>query len=98
MILNDSIITINTEELTAHQVRMMKTLNTLIQHVLSTEDEGEYFESSAEVLRICAALIKQANFCKGVKSDIPYGEQVIEYSMDILQEHINSARVVTYDN
>jgi hypothetical protein len=65
-----------------------------------TENEEEYFEGSAEFMRMCAALIKQAHFTENLKdaSNIPYAQQALEYSMDILQEYVTSSKVVTYDN
>lgn len=92
-------IEIDATELTAAQIRMLKTLNTMINHVLITENEGEYFDGAAETIRMCASLIKQANFVHDMKAnDIPYSEQVLEYSLDVLQEHMNMSKVVSYDN
>ncbi|MCF8057743.1 MAG: hypothetical protein K9K67_00495 [Bacteriovoracaceae bacterium] len=92
-------IEIDTTEMTAAQIRMVKTLNSLMNHVLVTESEGEYFESAAEVMRICASLIKQANFTTDMKANnVPYAEQVLEYSIDMLQDHMSQAKVVSYDN
>lgn len=92
-------IEIDTTEMTAAQVRMLKTLNSLMSHVLVTENEGEFFDSAAEVMRMAASLIKQANFTNDMKgNDIPYAEQVLEFSIDVLQEHMSQAKVVSYDN
>ena len=92
-------IEIDSTELSSAHVRMLKTLNSLITHVLVTDEEGEYFDGSAEAIRMCAALIKQARFIEGVKgNEIPYADQALEFSIDVLHEHINSSRVVTYDN
>jgi hypothetical protein len=92
-------IEVDTTEMTAAQVRMLKTLNSLISHVLVTENEGEFFDNAAEVMRMAASLIKQANFTTDMKgNDIPYAEQVLEFSIDVLQEHMSQAKVVSYDN
>lgn len=92
-------IEIDTTEMTAAQVRMLKTLNSLISHVLVTESEAEFFDNSAEALRLAASLIKQANFTTDMKgNDIPYAEQVLEFSIDVLQEHMSQSKVVSYDN
>ena len=92
-------IEIDASELTPAHKRILKTLNTLLQQVLTTESEGEYFEGSAEIMRQCASLIKQARFIDNEKlSSTPYAEQAIEFSMDILQEHISNTRVINYDN
>lgn len=94
---NKIFIEIDASEMSNAQIRTIKTLNHLIQHVITTDSESEYFDNSAEALRICASLIKQANFTNR-DGDIPYEEQVLEFSLDILQEHISSSKVVSYDN
>ena len=93
-------IEIDGSELTPQQVRLIKSLNTMLTHVLLTENEEEYFEGSAEFMRMCAALIKQARFTEELKdqSNIPYAQQALEYSVDVLQEYVTSSKVVTYDN
>jgi hypothetical protein len=96
---NKESIEIDATDLTTAQLRQLKSLTTLLAHVLSTDTESEYFDGAAESIRVCASLIKQANFVEAVKeSKIPYGEQVLEYSLDVLQEHIEGSRVVNYDN
>lgn len=91
---------IDVTEMSAAQIRLVKRLGALASQVGSTHDEETYFESSAELIRACAALIKQSKFSDDQMkvSEIPYAEQALEYSMDLLQEHMSGARVVTYDN
>ena len=92
-------IEIDTTSLSQAQVRIIKSFNKLMEHVLKTKDEAEYFEGSAECIRMCAALVKQSEFiCGKNESDIQYAEQVIEYSMDLLQESMQEKKIVTYDN
>ena len=93
-------IEIDGSELTPNQVRLIRSLNTMLAHVMLTENEEEYFEGSAEFMRMCAALIKQARFTESLKdsSNIPYAQQALEYSMDILQEYVTASKVITYDN
>lgn len=93
-------IEIDGSELTPNQVRLIRSLNTMLAHVMLTENEDEYFEGSAEFMRMCAALIKQARFTENLKdsSNIPYAQQALEYSMDVLQEYVTNSKVVTYDN
>ena len=93
-------IEIDGSELTPQQVRLIKSINTMLAHVLVTENEEEYFEGSAEFMRMCAALIKQAHFTENLKgiNNIPYAQQALEYSMDVLQEYVTNSKVVTYDN
>ena len=52
---------IDTTELSPAQVRQIKTLVSLIYHVTQTDQEKEYFNGSAEVMRIFSSLMKQGN-------------------------------------
>ncbi|ATH06774.1 hypothetical protein BIY24_02100 [Halobacteriovorax marinus] len=93
-------IEIDASELTQSQIRLIKSVNMMLQHVLVTDDEEEFFTGSAEFMRMCASIIKKAHFAEDLKgiNEIPYAQQALEYSMDILQDHISSSSVVTYDN
>lgn len=93
-------IEIDATELTPKQIRSIKTVMTVMEHVLTTDDESEYFEGSAELLRMVASLIKQSRFTEDYSKgeSIPYSEQALEYSVDMLQEFINDKKVVRYDN
>lgn len=91
-------ITVDANELSATQVRLLKSLNAMIQHVVTTNSESEFFDGSAECMRICASLIKQARFVEAFKADeIPYAEQALEYSIDVLQDQMSAHKVVSYD-
>ncbi len=93
-------IEMDTAELTQSQIRLIKSVNMMLQHVLVTDDEEEFFSGSAEFMRMCASIIKKAHFAEDLKgiNDIPYAQQALEYSMDILQDHISSSSVINYDN
>jgi hypothetical protein len=93
-------IEFDASELNPQQLRLIKSLNTMITHVLLTENEEEYFEGSAEFMRMCASLIKQARFTEQLKdqTNVPYAQQALEYSVDVLQEYVTASKVVTYDN
>ena len=99
---NDSILNlqIDTSELTPNQVRLIKSLNSLLLGVITTDDEAEFFDDSAEAMRICASLIQQSDFTQqyNYNKAIPYADQAIEYSIDILQEQMSSRKVTIYDN
>ncbi len=98
--LKTMIIEIDATELTPQQMRLIKSINAMLNHVLTTENEEEYFEGSAEVMRMCASVIKQAQFTEKLKGagNIPYAQQALEYSMDVLQDYVTTSKVVTYDN
>ncbi|MAE59429.1 MAG: hypothetical protein CME69_11145 [Halobacteriovorax sp.] len=96
---NKIYIEVDATELTDAQVRLLKSVNAMMEHVLTTDEESEFFEASAEAMRMCASLIKQAHFAHDLEIDgIPYAEQALEYSMDILNEHMTNSKVVQYDN
>lgn len=91
-------ISVDASELSATQVRLLKSLNAMIKHVVTTDSESEFFDGSAECMRICASLIKQAKFIEAFKAEeIPYAEQALEYSIDILQEQMSAHKVISYD-
>ncbi len=80
------------------QIRLLKSLTAMIKHVATTQSESDFFDGSAECMRICASLIKQAQFIETFKTEnIPYAEQALEYSIDILQDQMSTHKVVTYD-
>lgn len=93
-------IELDTAELSTHQIRLIRSINAMLTHVSKCDDENEYFEGSAELMRMCAALISKANFNEETKkgATIPYAEQALEYSMDVLQEYMTTSKVVNYDN
>ncbi len=92
-------IEVDTSELSSSQIRMIKTINNLLSYVLSAQSEGEFFDGAAETMRACASLIKQANFIGEMDEDeINYSQQVLEYSMDVLHDHMAQSKVVSYDN
>jgi hypothetical protein len=93
-------IDINTEGLGPAQLRLVKSLNSILVHVLKAEDEDEFFDGSAEFMRVCASLIKQAKFPEQLENqgDISYADQALEFSMDILEDHIGEESIVCYDN
>ena len=91
---------IEAAELSPAQVRQIKTLLTLVTHATKTDKEDEFFNVSAEAMRLCASLIKQGNFPRlyAENGSIPYDQQAIEYAIDIVQEQISKSQVVSYDN
>ena len=94
-----TLIELDTAGLNPATVRQLKSFINMMTHVLSTDQEGEYFDGSAEAIRLCASLIKQARFVDeaSFNSSIPYEEQALEYSLDVLAEHVANSKVVTYD-
>lgn len=81
------LIKLNVEELTPTQVRLIKSVNSLLAHVLTAEDEAEYFEVSAELMRKTAELIKQSHYACDHK-EMSYGEQAVEFAVDFLNDNM----------
>lgn len=86
---------LDTEGLSTAQVKILKQLHSLIANVLTTDDESEYFEMSAELLKKTSELIKQSNFAVENKN-ISYGEQAVEFAVDSLHEEIQDK--TNFDN
>lgn len=93
---NETAISINSEGLNSTQVRLVKSLHCLIRNVLTTQEESEFFDSSAELMKKCAEIVKTAQFAQGAKQ-IPYGEQAVEYAVDHLVEQLGQG-IETFDN
>ena len=79
------VIKLNIEELTPAQIRLLKSVNTLLVHTLAAEDEAEYFDASAQLLRKTAELIKKAAFAEENKY-MAFGDQAVEFAVDALSE------------
>ena len=88
---------LNTEGLSATQVRLVKSIHALLANVVSSDDESEYFESSAELLRKTAELIKHSNFALDNKS-MSYGDQAVEFAVDTLNESMDENKIQNLDN
>lgn len=91
------LLKLNVEAMTSVQVRLVKSINSLMAHILTAEDESEYFDASAELMKKAAELIKQADFAHQNK-DMNYGDQAVEFSVDFLNEAMDDNKVGNIDN
>jgi hypothetical protein len=55
-------IKIDTEELNPTQIRLLKSVTSLLGHVLTADEESEYFNASADLLKKVAEVIKHSDF------------------------------------
>ncbi|WP_408098812.1 hypothetical protein ACJVC5_07815 [Peredibacter sp. HCB2-198] len=94
---NELTMKLDTEELTSTQVRLIKSVHALLAHVLASEEEGEYFDASAELMRKTAELIKHANFAVDHK-EMAYGDQAVEFAVDFLTESMDEQNLNNIDN
>ncbi len=90
-------IELNTEEMSPAQIRMIKSINSMLAHVITTEEEEEYFDGSSELLRMVASVIKKANF-SNQDGKIEYSKQALEFCADVLSDQIYEDDLMKYDN
>ncbi len=91
------LVKFDTDGLTPAQVRLIKNIHSLLAGVLTSEDEGEYFETSADLMKKAAELIKHANFAIHNKQ-MAYGDQAVEFAVDTLNETIDESKLQNIDN
>jgi hypothetical protein len=91
------VLKINAEELTPTQVRLLKSVNSLLAHVLSSDEESEYFEASAELMKKVAETIKHAEYAQRNKK-MEYGTQAVEYAIDFINESLDQDKLHNIDN
>ena len=93
-------IEIETNNLSPEKIRLIKTLVSEMTKTLESESERRFFTHSAEFMRLCACVIQKSKFVQINEnlSSIPFNQQAIEYSIDILQEHLEEEKIVHYDN
>lgn len=87
-------------ELNNEQIRLIKSISTMLTHIMSTEHEDEYFDHSSELMTLVANAVKKANFSADFEqtSKIEYGRQALEFCVDHLADQIYQDNVARYDN
>ena len=97
---NKLIFEIDTKKLHPSKTRLIKSLITELSLTMTTYEENEFFGRSAEFMRLCASAIQMSNFSESQKysSEIPFSQQALEYSIDVLHEHMADEKIVQYDN
>ncbi|MGK0367400.1 MAG: hypothetical protein ACI9QD_000534 [Thermoproteota archaeon] len=91
-------IDFDTKEMTEVQVRLLKTVNVLLTNIMTTSEEADYFENTAELMKTIASVVKKSHFASDHNESIAYAEQAIEFAVDSLSDEINSEKYVRYDN
>lgn len=79
------VIKLNVEELNPTQVRLIKTINSMMAHLLTADEEAEFFDASSTLLRKMGELIKHSGFALS-NTDMNYGDQALEFAVDFLNE------------
>ncbi len=91
------VIKLNIEAFTPTQVRLLKSVASLMTQVLSAEDESEYFEMSADLMKKTAETIKHADFANQNR-EMSYGDQAVEFAVDFLNESMDNNKIHNIDN
>lgn len=97
---NNMEIELDTSNLSQEKVRLIKTIISEMTKTLTSDNEKKFFTHSAEFMRLCACVIQKSRFVQVNESvsSIPFNQQAIEYSIDVLQEYLEQEKVVHYDN
>lgn len=90
-------INLSSEDLDSTQVRLIKMMNSLMNQILTAEDETEYFELSAALIKKSAEIIKASDYAKKNK-DLPVGKQAVEFSIDFFQDSLIDDEYGNIDN
>ena len=92
--------TIEHGDLSPEQLRLTKSLITELITLIETNNEDQFFQSSAELMRLISSAIEFSSFVDYQKnvSTIPFSKQAIEYSIDVLAEFIEQNKHIQYDN
>ncbi len=72
----------------------------MAKHMLQTESEQDYFESSHQLLILAAMLIHHSRYQKenASKDQIDYSKQSLELALDQMIEDIQKNKIFTLDN
>ena len=83
---NKLVTEFNTTELSNEKIRLLKAVMSEIDSTIHSDCESRFFNHSAELMRLCAAVIQSSKFVEMHQrdSEIPFHDQAIEYSIDIL--------------
>lgn len=91
------LIKLDLKEMTPTQVRLLKSITSLMTNVVSADEEAEFFDSSSELFKKVAELVRHADFAEANKN-IKYGEQAVEFSIDNLNDTLDTKSLHNIDN
>lgn len=91
------LIKLNVEEMSPTQVRLIKNITSLLTSVVTAEDESEYFDTSSELFKKLAELVKHSQFAESHRN-MNYGDQAVEYSLNNLSDAIETKNLQNIDN
>jgi hypothetical protein len=81
-----------TGELSAAQIRLIKSLNYSLITLITTTDEAEFFDKTKEIFKQVSSAVKDSHFSEMKKNSttIPYAQQAIEFSVEEIVEPLYS--------
>lgn len=82
-------VTLNTQDLTEKQLRILKQIHFLSIEAMKTDCEVEFFEKSSMLMNQMAKALMHSHFGGADEFDfdkIPYAKQALEYSMENLED------------
>ena len=93
-------IDFDTTELNPQQIRLIQSICSMLNHVFTTDDECDYFDGSADLMKLVAGVIKQSNFSTEFNkdTDIAYADQALEFCMDMVSDHLQGSAFLRHDN
>ncbi len=94
---NELLLKLNVEEMNPTQIRLLKNITSLLTNVVSADEEAEFFDTSSELFKKVAELVKHSQFAEANRK-INYGEQAVEYSIDNLNETLDTRNLHNIDN
>lgn len=92
------ILKLDVKELNSQQIRLLKSITSLLIHTMSTEEESDYFNGGQQLMKLVAQAIKSANFSESKSGQIHYGTQALEFSFDALADILTNEKLLNYDN
>ena len=94
-------VTLNTENLTEVQLRILKQIHFLSIEAMKTDCEIEFFEKSSMLMQQMAKALMNSNFGSSDEFNfdaIPYAKQALEYSMENLEDLLEGKIAEDFDH
>ncbi len=87
------------KELAPQQTRLIKTCIISMLELSQTQNEDDFFNTAKDLFQNLAAIMKHSDFqnSAGKANKIPYAEQAIELSIEILSDELYTKKLKKYD-
>jgi hypothetical protein len=96
---NDLTEVSESKELAPQQTRLIKTCIISMLELSQTQNEDDFFNTAKDLFQNLAAIMKHSHFqnTAGKTHRIPYAEQAIELSIEILSDELYTKKLKKYD-